>query len=101
MLAAAGSVDTHATPISRATPHRTAKIRRVLPTHGIHSRVRRTPPPSNVGLLLLGFRLKADVAIEPTNLGEPLMSQAALMIVEAVDHDLLLAAVGVIRRVHR
>ena len=32
MLAAAGSVDIHATPISRATPYRTAKVRRVLPT---------------------------------------------------------------------
>ena len=32
MVAAAGSVNTHARPISRATPQRTAEIRRVLPT---------------------------------------------------------------------
>jgi hypothetical protein len=31
-VAAARSVSTHAMPISRATPHRTAESRRVLPT---------------------------------------------------------------------
>ena len=48
-----------------------------------------------------GGVFEADQAIEPPDLGEPLMAEATLMVVERVDNYFLPGAVRVIRRVHR
>src|SRR5688572_14993298 len=44
---------------------------------------------------------EADQAIEPLDLGEPLMAETTLVIIERVDNYFLRAAVRVISRVHR
>jgi hypothetical protein len=44
--------------------------------------------------------LEADQAIEPFDLGEPLMAEAALVVVERVNNHFRCAAVCVICRVH-
>ena len=49
----------------------------------------------------LGAVLEADQAIEPLDLGEPLMAEATLVVVEPVNNDFLRGAVRVICGVHR
>jgi hypothetical protein len=48
-----------------------------------------------------GGVFEADQAIEPLDLGEPLMAEATLVVVEPVNKYVLRAAVGVICGVHR